>query len=376
MHLHRRGGVGIDGGLGAEIHHRREGSGGPGVSRPAPRRRLSLWLPCPRGLLCADGAGSWRHRVGMAPDPAGVDAFLGEELAAVDAQIGGGPAQPAAEAPAAHHPAAEAVGALQQAACLVEGAGGQGAADAAAAHPLAIDMQHRHHRDGDAMACPQPCQIAHVAAAARPEAEVVAHRHLAGLQAARQHLRDEGLRAQRGQLGIEGHQHQLSHPQRLQQFQLLGGQIEPQPRLAMQHLARVGPEAHHRRHWSVLPRFVWISLVWIGFGLIGRAPVGGDRRDHPPVALMQTVETSQGDGGRTLGVLGIVQRNQRRGPRLVDPPMASLEPAGPSPLRPVPRGGSVLSAAVAVSAGARPRFSLPTPLARLPDAWPTDWICS
>jgi hypothetical protein len=129
-----------------------------------------------------------------------------------------------------------------------------------------------------------------LAAAALTEAEVFAHHHQPGLQLPHQHLLHEGLGAEGRQRGGEGHQHQLANPQRFQQMELLGRQVEPQPRFAEQHFPRVGPKAHHRGHQRRR----------------GAIHGGGD---HPAVPLMQAVKAAQGDGRGRLGLVGAAQGN-------------------------------------------------------------------
>ena len=135
-----------------------------------------------------------------------------------------------------------------------------------------------------------------VATSAGPEAEVVTHGDPLGRQLAHQHLLHEGLGAEGGQLPAEGHQHQLLNAQRLQQMQLFSGQVEPQARLAVQHLAGMGPKAHHRGNRR---RFL--------------ASRSSNRRDDAAMALMQAIKAAEGDGRGAQGLLGGSQGYQRYG---------------------------------------------------------------
>ena len=116
----------------------------------------------------------------------------------------------------------------------------------------------------------------------------------------------------------------------------------------MQHLARMGPEAHHRGNRLGLESRPGV-LMGAAQGAItpvrirpagrrGRPWLGGDDSgDHTAMTAMQTIETAQRDRGGAQGIAGIVKRNQRRGPRRSDPPMASLgairSHGGPPPPR-------------------------------------------
>ena len=178
-----------------------------------------------------------------------------------------------------------------------------------------------------------------VATAAGAKAEVLPHGHKPGFQLLHQHLLHEGLRAEGGQLGGEGHQHQLLNAEGLQQMQFFARQIETQAGIAEQHLAGMGPEAHHRGHQACGG---------------GRA---GDGGNHPAVTLVQAIEAAQGNRRGALGLFGAAQSN--RGAQGHHRRELSENLPWPSPL--------------ASSHGRFGRRSAPPPP---PAPWPTASTCS
>ena len=146
----------------------------------------------------------------------------------------------------------------------------------------------------------QPAECGGIAAAAGAEAEVLTHRHQTRLQLPHQHLLHKGLRAEGRQSRRERHQHQLLDAQGLKQVQLLRRQIQAQPRLAVEHLAWVGPEAHHGGHKG--------TAIKPG----GSCRSGNGGGDHAPVPFMQAIKAAESDGGGALGVLGTAEGNHQR----------------------------------------------------------------
>jgi hypothetical protein len=101
--------------------------------------------------------------------------------------------QRAAQLAAVHHMAADAVGPPQQRGGTRHVAGGQRLAHGRAGHAQAVHLVAEHARHVEALALAGGVQHGVVAGAARAEAEVVTHQHIAHAQAAHQHLVDEIL---------------------------------------------------------------------------------------------------------------------------------------------------------------------------------------
>ena len=119
-----------------------------------------------------------------------------------------------------HHLPREAIGALKQAARLLEIPNRQGAADPAATHPLGAIPKHRQHLHRQTMALAQGDQGCRIPAAALAKAKVFPHGHHSCSQLAHQHLLHKGLWRERRQGRIKGHQHQLLDAHRFEQFEL------------------------------------------------------------------------------------------------------------------------------------------------------------
>jgi hypothetical protein len=120
-----------------------------------------------------------------------------------------------------------------------------------------------------------------------------------------QHLLPEGLRAEDRQLPVKRHKHQLADAQGLQQAEFFRGEIQPQPGLTMQHLARMGPEAHHGRYWSSGRWMIgrWVSEYRIPWPELW-ARRHGHGGDHAAMAGVETVKTAEGNGRGPECVLG------------------------------------------------------------------------
>ena len=141
-----------------------------------------------------------------------------------EAQVGGGEAERAAELLAAHHPAADRIGAAQQARRIGEIAAAQCFADAGAGNALALQLHGFDFARRKAQLRAHPLQQRQIAATAVAEAEIRADPDFARAQAPDQHPAHEILGAHRRQARIEAQQPDAVGTQFAQALVLAAGQ--------------------------------------------------------------------------------------------------------------------------------------------------------
>ena len=257
MNFNRRGGIGIDGGLRTQIHHR------------------SQFL-ADAVQLC----------------PGGVDTKSRQGLATINPEVGRGPSQRFPQTPAPHHETVEPVRPCQKQSCGLEISLFEGLTDPAAAHPPFGILDDVDNANIHASCRRHPLQQCRISSPLVTEAEVRPYRDALRLKRIKQHGFNERLRAEAGELSGERHQHQLLNPKRFEQGELLFWKIQPQSRFAEQHFAGVGPEAHDRGNGQLWPFF--------------HGPP-----DHSAMASVKPIEASQRQGGGLAGVLRRAERDQR-----------------------------------------------------------------
>jgi len=169
------------------------------------------------------------------------------------ARTGGRGAQLAAQLAAMHHMAADGVGPPQQAGCCFHVACGQGLAHGGTRYPQPMHLVAVHARYVKTFGLPGSVQHGVVARALAAKAEIVAHQHVAGAQAAHQYLVDESVGRLGGQPGVKRQHHGLLHTAACQLGQLVAqraharggefrlavnpGKVVPRVRLERQHAA-------------------------------------------------------------------------------------------------------------------------------------------
>jgi hypothetical protein len=170
----------------------------------------------------------------------------------------------------------------------------EGGTNPAAAHaPVGVlnDVNNPHlHASTTSQALQKLC----IAGASVTKAEVGPYSNPFGLKGLQQNGICELFSAELRQLFGEWHEHQLFDAQRLEQGQLLLGEVEAQSCFPKQHFAGVGPEAHHAWNGTDL----WIQSV-------------AGRRNHGAVTSMDSIEAAKGQGGGPAGILWRAERDQR-----------------------------------------------------------------
>ena len=121
------------------------------------------------------------------------------------AQVQRAKAEVATELASVHHMTADAVGPPEQRSCADHVASGKRVPHRRARHAQSANLVAEHARDVEALSLTGCVEHRVVAGAPGSEAEVVAHQHVARMQAVHQHLVDEGLWRLRREAVVEGH---------------------------------------------------------------------------------------------------------------------------------------------------------------------------
>ena len=171
----------------------------------------------------------------------------------LDAQVGGGEAELAAEFLAVRDLAIDDVGATEQAGGVFHVADGQGAPYAGAGNPLAIEGNAAHGLDGKAETARCLLQESVVTATTAPEAEVVTDDQVLDPAALNQHLFDKLIGRQGSKARIERANHGLRCAAIGEQFELFTNGAEAGGRrIRGKKFAGVRLEGQHHRRQPVL----------------------------------------------------------------------------------------------------------------------------
>ena len=157
--------------------------------------------------------------VGQAADLDGKDPGHRQGVV-LDADIGRGEPELAADLVAVRDLAVDDVGAPQQACRVFHVAGCQRPAHAGTGHPFAVDRNTAHRFDSESMRGTGSLQQREIASAPLAEAKIVTNDQMASTQAVDQHLRNELVGRQRREAGVEAADHGLLDTGIGQQFEL------------------------------------------------------------------------------------------------------------------------------------------------------------